>query len=211
MSYAALRAMPNSSAIARATSLLRLGLARAVDHQHDLALDARALPLARGERVAHLGQRAPHHFLVQLRQLAAHGDLAVRNRFRQRGQGRHQAVRALVEQQRRIERAQALHHGATFGVLAREEAAEIEARVRAAAGHVRRGHGRGARQHLHRHARLAGGAHEAQPRIGHARHAGVRAVRDHFACRHALNQRRRALADERLVQPLDALLDAECR
>ena len=55
------------------------------------------------------------------------------------------------------------------------------------------------------------GAHEAQPRIGHARHAGVRAVRDHFACRHALNQRRRALADERLVQPLDALLDAECR
>ena len=108
-------------------------------------------------------------------------------------------------------RAQALHHGAAFGVLAREEAAEIEARVRAAAGHVRRGHGRGARQHLHRHARLAGGAHEAQPRIGHARHAGVRAVRDHFACRHALNQRRRALADERLVQPLDALLDAECR
>ena len=87
-----------------------LGLARAVDHQHDLALDARALPLARGERVAHLGQPTPHHFLVQLRQLAAHGDLAVRKRFRQRGQGRHQAVRALVEQQRRIERAQALHH-----------------------------------------------------------------------------------------------------
>ena len=31
------------------------------------------------------------------------------------------------------------------------------------------------------------------------------------SCRHALHQRRRALADERLVQPLDALLDAECR
>ena len=85
------------------------------------AFDARALR-SRAANASRTSGGEPHHFLVQLRQLAAHGDLAVRNRFRPARSRPPPAVRALVEQQRRIERAQALHHGATFGVLAREEA-----------------------------------------------------------------------------------------
>ena len=99
----------------------------------------------------------------------------------QRGERRGKAVRALVEHERRIERAQAVQQRGPLGVLAREEAAEVEAGVVAATGHVGRRGGRGTRQHLHGSARLAGSAHEAQPRVRHAGHARVRAVSDGLA------------------------------
>ena len=94
---------------------------------------------------------------------------------------RRQSGSGLVEHERRIERAQAVQQRGALGILAREEAAEVEAGVVAAAGHVGRGGGRGARQHLDRRARLPGRAHEAQARVRHARHARVRAVRDDLA------------------------------
>ena len=167
------------------------------------------MPPARGEPVAHVRHRAAHHLFVQLRELAAHGHLALRERGRQRLERIDQPVGALVEHERGVKGAQRFKESLTLGLLAWEEAAKIEARVHAAAGHVSRRGRRRAGQHLHGRLRLARSAHQPQARVGHAWHAGVRTVDHGFARQHAFDDARGPVGQRRLVQPFEPLLYAE--
>ena len=146
---------------------------------------------------------------MQFRKLATDSHLAIRQHFGDGGKRRQQAVRTLVEHERRIQPAQLFQHRPLLARLAREEAAEVEAGAHRARGHVGAGRRRGAGQHLHGHAGLPRGRHEAQPRVGHPGHAGIRAVGDRLPRCHALHHRCRLRADHRLVEPLHRLANIE--
>ena len=148
---------------------------------------------------------------MQFRQLATDRHRAPRQHF---GDGRkchHQPIRAFVEHERCIQAAQLFQHRALLGRLAREEAAEVEARAHRSRGHVGAGRRRGAGQHLHGHAGFARRGHKSQPRIGYAGHAGVRAISYHLAGGHSFHHTRSPRADHRLVQPHEPLLNPEMR
>jgi hypothetical protein len=148
-------------------------LGRRPDQQHDLAL--RGMRLVIGDQAV---RQAGAKFLVQLGQLARHGDIAVGQRLGDGSQRLGQSRCGFIEHQRRVDIGQFLQRFAPRLVLVRQEAGEKEAVVGQSAERERRDRGAGAGQRGHRNTLGAAVVDEAIAGIGNHRRARIADQRD---------------------------------
>src|ERR1700758_4678545 len=146
---------------------------------------------AAGGPVRELGQRAAHHFLVDLRKLAAHDGAPRRARLGDSvGQAPRQPARRFEEHTRPLLGGQCGQPGPPRGLFARREPLEAELLRRQRRHRQSRGHRRRTRHARHRHPLGDAGRHQAKTGITDHRHACIGDRKDGRAGFHLGDQRR---------------------